>query len=206
MSVCADGTRGFDARGGAAAPPESYPERALAAFERRLGAMCRRESARADADERVRLGRFFRDHLGWRWPYSGDPNASAAPRSTLIEFLHRAESVEAGPPGSELEAVVRPWGRNRDGDPVLELGVEWRTAPERERNAEHLADYRLEGLAELGHGVREWRYGDPPPRAAPTREGLPVQVRRRGSGGANPDRRGELGRASLRPVRPRPLS
>ena len=141
-------------------PPAGYPERALAAFDRRLDAVCGAAAARAVVDADSDLRSFHREHLAWRWPFSHEPGAPAVPRSTLAELLRRAapRRVENLPP--ELGAVVAPWRLNRRGEPVLDLAVEWRTAPERERNAEHLVSYRIEGMAPLASGGREWRYGD----------------------------------------------
>ena len=138
----------------------SYAERAYAAFERRLEAVCRESAERAAGDVANRLRSFFDAQLAWRWPYSDEPGAPAAPRSTVNELLRRAEGRDAGALDPDLETVVRSWSRDRQGDPVLELAVEWRTAPGRERNAEHLVSYRLDGLQELASGRRGWRYGD----------------------------------------------
>ena len=140
--------------------PEGYAERAGAAFERRLDAVCRQAGAEADADAERRLRSFYEEHLAWRWPYSSEPEAPAAPRSTLVELLRRATGREPGELSPGLAAIIEPWSRNRHGDPVLELAVEWRTDPERERNAEHLVSYRIEGLRDREDGGREWRYGD----------------------------------------------
>ena len=137
-----------------------YPERALAAFERRLDALCREAGARTAAAGASGLRTFFREHLAWRWPYADDPGAPAAPRSTVAELLRRSKGreLEALPP--DLRTIVEPWSRNRRGEPVLALGVEWRTAPERERFSEHLVSSRIDGLETLGNGRRGWRYGD----------------------------------------------
>ena len=143
-------------------PPGGYAGRAWAAFERRLDAVCRETGAGADADADAerRLRSFYEDHLAWRWPYSSAPEAPAAPRSTLIELLRRAKGREPGDLSPGLAAIIEPWSRNRHGDPVLELAVEWRTEPEEERNAEHLVSYRIEGMRDREDGGREWRYGD----------------------------------------------
>ena len=140
--------------------PEGYAERAGAAFERRLDAVCRQAGADAAADAERRLRSFYEEHLAWRWPYSSEPEAPAVPRSTLVELLRRATGREPGDLSPGLAAIIEPWSRNRHGDPVLELAVEWRTDPERERNSEHLVSYRIEGLRDREDGGREWRYGD----------------------------------------------
>ena len=141
-------------------PPGGYAGRAWAAFERRLEAVCRKAGAGADADAERRLRSFYEEHLAWRWPYASAPEAPAAPRSTLIELLQRAKGRETGDLSPGLAAIIEPWSRNRHGDPVLELAVEWRTEPEGERNAEHLVSYRIEGMRDREDGGREWRYGD----------------------------------------------
>ncbi|MCY4453014.1 MAG: hypothetical protein OXC01_13775 [Immundisolibacterales bacterium] len=143
-------------------PPRAagYPQRAWAAFARRLDAVCREAAVRAAADADEDLRTYYREHLAWRWPYSDLPSAPAVPRSTLAELLRRATDRELEELPADLAAIVAPWRRNRKGEPVLDLVVEWRTGPERERNAEHLAAYRIEGLEALGDGVAEWRYGD----------------------------------------------
>ena len=138
-----------------------YPERAFAAFVRRLDALCREAGARAAAAAEGGLRTFFREHLAWRWPYADDPGAPVAPPSTLGELLRRAEARTPGELSPDLGAILAPWSRDRRGAPVLDLTVEWRTALGRERYAEHLVSYRLEGLHELGDGRRVWRYGDP---------------------------------------------
>ena len=143
-----------------AVSPGGYPERAFAAFERRLDALCREAGARAAVAAEGGLRTFYREHLAWRWPYADDPGAPAAPRSTLTELLRRAESREAGALPPDLRRIVEPWSRDRRGEPVLVLAVEWRTAPERERFAEHLVSNRIDGLETLGNGRRGWRYGD----------------------------------------------
>ena len=145
---------------GTSPSPAGYPERAWAAFERRLDAMCREVAVRAAADADNDLRNYYREHLAWRWPYSDLPNAPAAPGSTLGELLRRAADREIEELPVDLAAIVAPWRRNRKGEPVLDLVVEWRTAPEREWNAEHLVTYRIEGMEALGNGGREWRYGD----------------------------------------------
>ena len=143
-----------------------YPERALAAFERRLDTLCREAGARAAAAAEGGLRTFFREHLAWRWPYADDPGAPAAPRSTLAELLRRAERLRrtgdpaAGALPPDLRGLVGPWSPDRRGEPVLGLAVEWRTAPGRERFAEHLVSSRIEGLVTLEDGRRGWRYGD----------------------------------------------
>ena len=152
--------RGETARIGASPSPAGYPERAWAAFVRRLDAVCLEVAVRAAADADNDLRNYYREHLAWRWPYSDLPNAPAAPRSTLGELLRRAADRELEELPVDLAAIVAPWRRNRKGEPVLDLVVEWRTAPKRERNAEHLVAYRIEGLEALGNGGREWRYGD----------------------------------------------
>ena len=141
-------------------PPGSYPERARAAFARRLDAVCRAAGARSAAAVESRLRSFYREHLAWRWPYSDEPGAPAVPRSTLGELLRRTEGRKVEELSPDLKHIIEPWRRNRGGEPVLELAVEWRTAPERERNAEHLVSYRLDGMKEPAGGHREWRYGD----------------------------------------------
>ena len=142
------------------ASPGGYPERALAAFERRLDTLCREAGARSAAAAEEGLRTFFREHLAWRWPYADDPAAPAAPRSTLAELLRRAEDRPAGALPPDLRALVRPWSLDRRGEPVLGLAVEWRTAPGRERFAEHLVSSRIEGIVTLEDGRRGWRYGD----------------------------------------------
>ena len=143
-----------------------YPERAFAAFERRLDALCREAGARAAAAAEGGLRTFFREHLAWRWPYADDPGAPAAPRSTLTELIRRAEPLRragdrpAGALPPDLRRLVAPWSHDRLGEPVLGLAVEWRNAPGRERFAEHLVSSRIEGLVLLEDGRRGWRYGD----------------------------------------------
>ena len=152
--------------GARAAFAGGYPERALAAFERRLDTLCREARARIAAAAEGGLRTFFREHLAWRWPYADDPGAPAAPRSTLAELLRRAEPLRrtgdraAGALPPDLRGLVGPWGLDRRGEPVLGLVVEWRTAPGRERFAEHLVSSRIEGLVSLEDGRRGWRYGD----------------------------------------------
>ena len=96
----------------------------------------------------------------------GRPRRPAAPRSTLAELLRRAEPLRrAGDPAAgalppDLRGLVGPWSVDRRGEPVLGLAVEWRTAPGRERFAEHLVSSRIEGLVTLEDGRRGWRYGD----------------------------------------------
>ena len=156
------GTAGCGApgRGTRIAPAGGYPERAFAAFERRLDALCRADGARAVMAAEGGLRTFYREHLAWRWPYADDPGAPAAPRSTLAELLRRAEGREAEALSPNLRAIVEPWSRNRQGEPVLVLAVEWRTAPGRERFAEHLVSNRIDGLEALEDGRRGWRFGD----------------------------------------------
>ena len=142
-------------------PPAGYPDRAYAAFARRLDAVCREAAAREAADADAALRSFYREHLAWRWPYSNRPGAPVVPASTLVELLRRAGRRGAEALPADLSALVSPWRLDRHGDPVLDLAVEWRTEPDRERNAEHLAAYRLEGMKALANGGRAWRYGDP---------------------------------------------
>ena len=156
------GTAGCGAavRGTRIAPAGGYPERAFAAFERRLDALCRADGTRAVVAAEGGLRTFYREHLAWRWPYADDPGAPAAPRSTLAELLRRAEGRGAEVLSPDLGAIVEPWSRNRRGEPVLALAVEWRPAPGRERFAEHLVSNRIDGLEVLEDGRRGWRYGD----------------------------------------------
>ena len=151
---------GTPGRGTRIAPAGGYPDRAFAAFERRLDALCRADGARAVVAAEGGLRTFYREHLAWRWPYADDPGAPAAPRSTLAELLRRAEGPESEALSPNLRAIVEPWSRNRRGEPVLVLAVEWRTAPGRERFAEHLVSNRIDGLEVLEDGRRGWRYGD----------------------------------------------
>ena len=151
---------GTPGRGTRFAPAGGYPERSFAAFERRLDALCRADGARAVVAAEGGLRTFYREHLAWRWPYADDPGAPAAPRSTLAELLRRAEGREAEALSPDLRGIVEPWSRNRQGEPVLVLAVEWRTAPGRERFAEHLVSNRIDGLEVLEDGRRGWRYGD----------------------------------------------
>ena len=157
------GTTGCGApgRGTRIAPAGGYPDRAFAAFELRLDALCRAAGARAAVAAKNRLRSFYREQLAWRWPYSDEPGAPAVPRSTLAELLRRAAAREAGDLSPDLRSIVEPWSRNRRGEPVLAITVEWRTAPEREQYAQHVASCRLEGLQALESGRRGWRYGDP---------------------------------------------
>ena len=205
------GTAGCGAavRGTRIAPAGGYPERAFAAFERRLDALCRADGTRAVVAAEGGLRTFYREHLAWRWPYADDPGAPAAPRSTLAELLRRAEGRGAEVLSPDLGAIVEPWSRNRRGEPVLALAVEWRPAPGRERFAEHLVSNRIDGLEVLEDGRRGWRYGDrlvARLRLA-ARQGLPAPV----SGAAPPIRhrsrsaRG-AGSGASRPGLPRPPS
>ena len=156
------GTAGCGApgRGTRTAPAGGYPDRAFAAFELRLAALCRADVAQAAVAAEGGLRTFFRERLAWRWPYADDPGAPVAPRSTLAELLRRVESREAEGLSPDLKAIVEPWSRNRRGEPMLALAVEWRTAPGRERFAEHLVSNRIDGLETLEDGRRGWRYGD----------------------------------------------
>ena len=149
------------ARGESGHPPRSYPERAWASFERRLDALCREAGAGTALAAEDRLRSFYREQLSWRWPYSDEPGAPVVPRSTLVELLRRAEGRAVGELSPDLGAILAPWRRNQRGEPVLELAVAWRTAPGRERNAEHVVSYRIEGLRNFEDGRRGWRYGDP---------------------------------------------
>lgn len=148
------------AKGESGHTPRSYPERAWASFERRLDALCRDAGAGAALAAEDRLRSFYREQLSWRWPYSDEPGAPVVPRSTLVELLRRAEGRAVEELSPDLGAILAPWRRNQRGEPVLELDVAWRTAPGRERNAEHVVSYRLEGLQNFEDGRRGWRYGD----------------------------------------------
>ena len=146
---------------------DDYIARALSRFRNQLDGICLKRSLARTREVYDALVDYFNHNVAWQWPYSGDRNASEVPGSTLGEFvarLHAAEGeltrVEGGFAGLFRDSA-RFWSRDDDGGVAVRFRVDWRSRPTEEQLAEHLIEFRFDGIEQDEGGVHSWRYGTP---------------------------------------------